>query len=97
MSLLQSRELFHPYRNDGSQFIDHIIKGQPRNCLDLLCMDRYSFITLCNILKEKNLVENGREISIEEQVAMFLFTVGHNECNHACQNTFQHSGQTISK
>ncbi|KAF3772067.1 putative nuclease [Nymphaea thermarum] len=66
-------------------------------CLDLLRMDRNSFITLCNILKEKNLVEDGREISIEEQVAIFLLTVGHNERNRACQNTFQHSGQTISK
>ncbi|KAF3789975.1 hypothetical protein EJ110_NYTH17399 [Nymphaea thermarum] len=48
-------------------------------------------------IKEKNLVEDGRAISIEEQVAIFLLTVGHNERNRACQNTFQHSGQTISK
>ncbi|KAF3783320.1 hypothetical protein EJ110_NYTH30353 [Nymphaea thermarum] len=46
---------------------------------------------------EKILVEDGREISIEEQVVIFLLTVGHNECDRACQNTFQHSSQTISK
>ncbi|KAF3790698.1 hypothetical protein EJ110_NYTH03083 [Nymphaea thermarum] len=36
-------------------------------------------------------------ISVEEQVAIFLLTVGHNERNRACQYMFQHSGQTISK
>ncbi|KAF3784575.1 hypothetical protein EJ110_NYTH24124 [Nymphaea thermarum] len=60
-------------------------------------MDRNSFITLCNILKEKNLVEDAPKINIEEQVAIFILTLGHNECNRACQNTFRHSGQTISK
>ncbi|KAF3790249.1 hypothetical protein EJ110_NYTH16822 [Nymphaea thermarum] len=91
------RRIVHPFRNAGSRFVDNIINGHPRNCLDLMHMDRNSFITLCNMLKEKNLVEDGREISVEEQVAMFLLTVGHNECNRACQNTFRHSGQTISK
>ncbi|KAF3791121.1 hypothetical protein EJ110_NYTH14807 [Nymphaea thermarum] len=95
--LHRPRQIVHPYRNAGSQFVHNIIDGHPRNCLDLLRMDCNSFITLCNILKEKNLVQDGRAISIEEQVAIFLLTVGHNEWNRACQNTFQHSGQTISK
>ncbi|KAF3785633.1 hypothetical protein EJ110_NYTH27101, partial [Nymphaea thermarum] len=95
--LHRPKQIVHPYRNAGSQFVHNIIDGHPRNCLDLLRMDRNSFITLCNILKEKNLVEDGREISIEEQVAIFLLTVGHNERNRACQNTFQHLGQTICK
>ncbi|KAF3785476.1 hypothetical protein EJ110_NYTH27770, partial [Nymphaea thermarum] len=82
--------------NSGSQFIDNIINGHPRNYLGLLRLDHNSFITLCNILKERNLVEDGWQITIEEQVAMFLLTVGHNEHNCACQNTFQLSGQTIS-
>ncbi|KAF3787425.1 hypothetical protein EJ110_NYTH14930 [Nymphaea thermarum] len=95
--LTQPRQIVHPFRNAGSRFVDNIINDHPRNCLDLMRMDRNSFITLCNMLKEKNLVEYGREISVEEQVAIFLLTVGHNERNRACQNTFQHSGQTISK
>ncbi|KAF3774651.1 putative nuclease [Nymphaea thermarum] len=93
----QRRRIVHPFRNAGIQFVDNIINGHPRNCLDLMCMDRNSFITLCNMLKERNLVEDGRAISVEEQVAIFLLTVGHNERNRACQYTFQCSGQTISK
>ncbi|KAF3786829.1 hypothetical protein EJ110_NYTH24498 [Nymphaea thermarum] len=79
--LHRPRQIVYPYRNAGSQFVHNIINGHPRNCLDLLRMDRNSFITLCNILKEKNLVEDGREINIEEQVAIFLLTIGHNERN----------------
>ncbi|KAF3787897.1 hypothetical protein EJ110_NYTH16656 [Nymphaea thermarum] len=60
-------------------------------------MDCNSFITLYNILEEKYIVKDGREIKIEEQVAIFLLAIGHNERNCACQNTFQHSRQTISK
>ncbi|KAF3791344.1 hypothetical protein EJ110_NYTH14636, partial [Nymphaea thermarum] len=95
--LTQPRRIVHPFRNVGLRFVDNIINGHPRNRLDLMCMDRNSFITLCNMLKEKNLIEDGWEISVEEQVAIFLLTIGHNERNRACQNTFQHSGQTISK
>ncbi|KAF3776597.1 hypothetical protein EJ110_NYTH47760 [Nymphaea thermarum] len=93
----QRRRIVHPFRNAGIQFVDNIINGHPRNCLDLMCMDRNSFITLCNMLKERNLVEDGRAINVKEQVVIFLLTVGHNERNRACQYTFQPSGQTISK
>ncbi|KAF3787492.1 putative nuclease [Nymphaea thermarum] len=92
----QRRRIVHPFKNAGIQFVDNIINSHPRNCLDLMRMDRNSFITLCNMLKERNLVEDGRAISVEEQVAIFLLTVGHNERNRACQYMFQHSGQTIS-
>ncbi|KAF3795969.1 hypothetical protein EJ110_NYTH02640 [Nymphaea thermarum] len=60
-------------------------------------MERHTYMTLCNTLRTRNLLEDARDISVEEQVAIFILTIGHNERNRAAQNTFQHSGQTISK
>ncbi|CAN6454412.1 unnamed protein product [Victoria cruziana] len=60
-------------------------------------MDQYTYMTLCNILRGRHLLIDARDITVEEQVAIYLQTLGHNRRNRACQNTFQHSGQTISK
>ncbi|KAF3788920.1 hypothetical protein EJ110_NYTH05917 [Nymphaea thermarum] len=49
-----------------------------------------------SVWKDRNLLEDARDITVEEQVAMLLLTIGHNERNRAVQNTFQHSGQTIT-
>ncbi|KAH0773045.1 hypothetical protein KY290_010182 [Solanum tuberosum] len=36
-------------------------------------------------------------VRVEEQLAIFLFTLAHNERNRVVQNRFQHSGETISR
>ncbi|KAH0633741.1 hypothetical protein KY284_036527 [Solanum tuberosum] len=35
-------------------------------------------------------------VRVDEQLAIFLFTLAHNERNRVVQNRFQHSGETIS-
>ncbi|XP_049935002.1 protein ALP1-like isoform X2 [Nymphaea colorata] len=95
--LPQSLRMVHPFRDAGTTFVQLMLHGHPRNCTDLLRMDQHTYQTLCNTLRSRKLLEDARDISIEEQVAIFLLTIGHNERNRATQNTFQHSGQTISK
>ncbi|KAI3454827.1 hypothetical protein Pfo_011490 [Paulownia fortunei] len=36
-------------------------------------------------------------VSVEEQLAIFLMTIGHDERNKMLQERFQHSGETISR
>ncbi|KAF3780169.1 hypothetical protein EJ110_NYTH39903 [Nymphaea thermarum] len=40
----------------------------------------------------RSLLEDARDINVEELLAIFIQTVGHNRCNRACQNTCQQSG-----
>jgi hypothetical protein len=42
------------------------------------------------------LLKPGREATIIEQVAIFIYMVGHQSSNWEAQERFQHSGQTIS-
>ncbi|XP_031503213.1 uncharacterized protein LOC116266228 [Nymphaea colorata] len=91
------RSIAHPYKNAGEKFVYNVIHGPPKNCLNLLRMDKDIYVALCNALKNRNLLHDARDISVEEQVAIFLYSVGHNKRNRASQDTFQHSGQTISK
>jgi hypothetical protein len=50
---------------------------------------------LVKLLRDKNLLSDGF-VQIEEQVAMFLYTLAKNASNRTVQERFQHSGDTVS-
>ncbi|KAG6466114.1 hypothetical protein ZIOFF_076065 [Zingiber officinale] len=58
--------------------------------LDCLNLDRVT-------LKEMNLLQDGKKVTVEEGVAMFLLIIGHNTRHRICANRFQHSLYTCSK
>lgn len=60
-------------------------------------MQRHVFIRLCDELKSKDYLHDSQYISVYEQVAMFLLTIGHNCGNFLVQDVFQYSGQTVSR
>jgi hypothetical protein len=45
----------------------------------MLCMRRAPFFNLCNLLRQRNLLRDNIHSSVEEQIAMFLHVVGHNQ------------------
>ncbi|XP_057777660.1 uncharacterized protein LOC130996168 [Salvia miltiorrhiza] len=59
-------------------------------------MDRSTFARLCVILRERGGLVNGRFVTVEEQVAMFLSVLAHHKKNRVVQFDFWRSGQTIS-
>ncbi|KAK1273324.1 hypothetical protein QJS04_geneDACA022212 [Acorus gramineus] len=92
-----AKERVHDSIHGGESFVRDCLEGHRRNSFDLLRMEPEMYQLLCNTLREKDFLRNTRNISVEEQVAIFLNTVGHNERNRATQHTFQHSGETISR
>ncbi|KAL5709743.1 hypothetical protein ACHQM5_020396 [Ranunculus cassubicifolius] len=60
-------------------------------------MDQHVFLRLCKILEDRGLLKMTKHMSVVEQVAIFLITVGHNERNRMIRDRFQHSGETISR
>ena len=81
----------------GCDYVNEILNGHPRRCRENLRMDKNVFLKLCHILSDEGLLRSTRHVKVEEQVAMFLLTVGHNERNRVIQERFQHSGETISR
>ena len=66
-------------------------------CVDMLRMRRAPFFRLCNLLRERNLLRDSIHSSVEEQVAMFLHVVGHNQCFRVIHQSWRRSIETVSR
>ncbi|XP_062117238.1 uncharacterized protein LOC133831084 [Humulus lupulus] len=71
-----------PCRNSalsGHEYVMEVLHEHWSRCYDLFRMNKDVFKLFCGVLKEFFLLKNSRYLSVEEQVAMFLFVIGHNE------------------
>jgi hypothetical protein len=66
-------------------------------CVDLLRMRRAPFMQLCDLFCTRQLLRDNIHSSVEEQVAMFLDVVGHNQRFRVIHMTFRRSIETISR
>ncbi|XP_058114233.1 uncharacterized protein LOC131257354 [Magnolia sinica] len=80
-----------------SKIINGIIRAGDNKCMAQLRMKKDIFFHLCSFLRDMNLLPDGKHVTIEEQLVMFLHTVGHNVRNHVIGHRFIQSGQTISR
>lgn len=78
-------------------FVDLVLSSKDEFCLENFRMDKLLFCKLCDILQTKGLLHHTSRLRIEDQVAIFLFIIGHNLRNRAVQEQFQYSGETISR
>ncbi|KAK6161036.1 hypothetical protein DH2020_004417 [Rehmannia glutinosa] len=81
----------------GHRFVMDVINGHHKRCHQLFRMEKHVFLRLTKELRQRNLLNDSREVSVEEQLAIFLMTIGHDERNRMLQERFQHSGETISR
>src|SRR5947199_10740467 len=81
----------------GHQYIQELLKSHPNRIQEVLRMKLEVFQFLCIELKTKGLRDSRYGITVEEQVAMFLFSVAWPASNRDVQERFQHSGETVSR
>ena len=81
----------------GASYTHVILHGNPRRCVDVLRVPSSTFKFICQELFEIEQEPVSKLLSLEEQLAIFLYITGHNNSNRQAQDRFQHSGQTISK
>ncbi|KAG6511476.1 hypothetical protein ZIOFF_029544 [Zingiber officinale] len=81
----------------GRMYIQEILDGHPQVCFDNFRMSKHVFVNFCRTLKEMNLLQDGKKVTVEEGVAMFLLIIGHNTRHRICADRFQHSLYTCSK
>ncbi|KAL8469955.1 hypothetical protein ACS0TY_032716 [Phlomoides rotata] len=72
-----------------------LIGGHQIDCYDNLRMDQNAFGRLCILLRSRGLVD-GKHMTVDEQVAMFLSILAHHKKNHMVKFNHQRSGQTVS-
>lgn len=91
------KELAHGLASSGAKFVDEVLNSESEHCLENFRMDKHVFYKLCDILQAKGLLRHTNRIKIEEQLAIFMFIVGHNLRTRAVQELFRYSGETISR
>eukprot|EP00268_Persea_americana_P010511 TRINITY_DN14278_c0_g1_i3.p1 TRINITY_DN14278_c0_g1~~TRINITY_DN14278_c0_g1_i3.p1 ORF type:complete len:122 (+),score=4.78 TRINITY_DN14278_c0_g1_i3:2296-2661(+) len=73
-----------PIRNaseTGVDFMRKVLNGHPDRCYDLFRMEKHVFQNLCQALKSRSLLKDSKFVPVEEQVAIFLMTIGHSVRN----------------
>ena len=63
----------------------------------MLRMTRAPFFALCNLLRDRSLVSEREGCTVEEQVAMVLHVVGHNQRFRVVHQSFRRSIETVSR
>lgn len=94
---LQPRQRIHTSSLPGWKKVDEYLQGNPRSMFNRVRMTPYVFLALCTCLKERNLVNDTRGLSVEEQLFIFLSIVAQSQNNRAVQDDFQHSAETITR
>ncbi|CAL5374168.1 unnamed protein product [Camellia sinensis] len=91
------KDLSQTLASNGAKFVDVVLNGDNEHCLENFRMDKHAFYRLCDILQAKGLLRHTNRIKIEEQLAIFMFVIGHNLRTRAVQELFRYSGETISR
>jgi hypothetical protein len=64
-------------------------------CVNMLRMRRVPFFSLCHLLRDRKLLEDNINSCVEEQVAMFLHIVGHNQRFRVVKQNWRRSIETV--
>ncbi|KAL1565826.1 hypothetical protein AAHA92_01507 [Salvia divinorum] len=81
----------------GSFFMAELLSGPDDLWREMYRMDKHVFHKLSDIFRQRDMLRDTPGVVIEEQLAIFLNIVGHNERNRVIQERYQHSGETISR
>ncbi|KAG6521492.1 hypothetical protein ZIOFF_018613 [Zingiber officinale] len=57
----------------GRMCIQEILDGHPQVCFDNFRMSKHVFVNFYSTLKEMNLLQDGKKVTVEEGVAIFLY------------------------
>lgn len=82
---------------DRIKYMNDKILKDDETCTHMIRLKRASFFQLCQVLRERSLLCDTINVSVEEQLAMFLHTVGHNAKNRVVKINFGRSSETVSR
>lgn len=78
-------------------YVSEVLEGHELICKRDWRMEKFIFHRFVKCIRDRNLLKDTRNVSVEEQVAIFLYAVSKNSSNRTLQGRFQHSGETISR
>ncbi|XP_042513910.1 protein ALP1-like [Macadamia integrifolia] len=94
-----TRQPMHARQRTGHAWISEMLsldKNQ-RKFQSLFHMSREHFTSLVSVLKERGLLVNTKNVTVEEQLSMTILAMTHNVGNEIIQELFQHSFRIVSR
>jgi hypothetical protein len=90
------RTPYHTSALSGEQWVQELLSGHPRRIRTEFGVYQQTFLTLVQTLRDIG-IRSSRRVTIEEQVAIFLYTVVTGLSSAHVGERFQRSPTTISK
>ncbi|XP_043700414.1 protein ALP1-like [Telopea speciosissima] len=89
-----------PYRGEALRGLvetERIIGVSDTTCRSLIRMSRRAFFSLAEMVRHRGFLYDSKFVTVEEQLVIYLHTIGHNAKNRVVLHQFGHSGETISR
>ncbi|MQM12960.1 hypothetical protein Taro_045883 [Colocasia esculenta] len=86
----------HTSHHSEHVWVHEVLHGHERRCYNTFWMHPSMFLKLRDILVDMELIRDCRYVAATEQLAMFLYAMGHGVATGAMCEHFQHSSETIS-
>jgi hypothetical protein len=82
----------------GGDYLRELLNcGSDKRIYEVLRMQKGTFQALCTRLRKDKGLKDSQHIRIEEQVAMFLWTLNYSASSRTVAERFQHSREPISR
>ncbi|KAL7178667.1 hypothetical protein ACSBR1_042087 [Camellia fascicularis] len=78
-------------------YINRLVRESDITCVEQLCMDRRSFMTLWNMVHTIGGLGHSKYVTLEEKVAFFLFILAQHLKIRNVKFNFYRSGETVSR
>jgi hypothetical protein len=79
------------------EYLNKKIWKNDTTCITMIRISRDRFFRFCKMFRDCGLLEDTIHMCVEQQVAMFLTTVGHNLRNRMIATNYDRSGETVSR
>src|SRR6266542_1580017 len=77
------------------EYLNEKIWKNDTTCINMLRLDRPCFFRFCKVFRDRGLLEDTIHMCIEQQVEMFLNTVGHNLRNRLVATNYDRSEEIV--
>jgi hypothetical protein len=88
---------YHTSILSGRMWVEELLQGNPQRIKDQLGMAKHVFRQMVQQLSMRTSANHTRHVGLEEQVAIFLYTIATNLSNRKVAERFQWRGDPFSK
>lgn len=94
---VQEEKSVHMTGQAGHEYLQELLSSSPLRVYEVLRIEKESFLELCDWLETNTDLRPTWRVSVQEQVAMFLWTLNYSASNRQVKERFQHSQETVSR